>query len=67
MFEFGKLFDPSTTLGAFLISLLASYFVGFFTTKAVNKFKKKNIQKSNIVYGDMNQDSFISKGYNDGK
>ncbi len=50
--QFALLFDPSSALGAFLISVAASLVVGFFTGKAVS-----NIQIGKNVRGDMNQNS----------
>lgn len=54
--QFSNLIDPSTALGAFLISILASFLSGFFTSKKIT-----NIQKSKTVIGDMNQNSKIYK------
>jgi hypothetical protein len=54
--QFGNLIDPSTTLGAFVISIFASFIGGFFTGKKV-----KNIQKSHEVHGDMYQNPKIYK------
>jgi len=55
--QFNAIIDPSTTLGAFIISVVASLVVGFFTGKGVS-----NIQKGKNVMGDMNQNSTIKKG-----
>lgn len=54
--QFSNLIDPSTALGAFVISILASFVGGFFTGKKVT-----NIQKAKIVIGDMNQNSTTLK------
>jgi ABC-type antimicrobial peptide transport system permease subunit len=56
--QFKNLIDPSTALGAFLISIFASFVGGFFTS---NKMKKKNIQKARDVDGDMIQDSTVDR------
>lgn len=46
--SFSKLVDPSTTLGAFIISIAATFLGGFFTGKKVG-----HIQKAKHVGGDM--------------
>lgn len=55
--QFTAIVDPSTTLGAFIISIAASLVVGFFTGKKV-----ANIQKGKNVKGDMIQNSKVKKG-----
>ncbi|MMZ50545.1 hypothetical protein BK143_09495 [Paenibacillus peoriae] len=40
--DFSQLVDPSTTLGAFVISILASIVVGFFSGKTYEKNKKNS-------------------------
>lgn len=55
--QFTVIVDPSTTLGAFIISIVASLLVGFFTGKKVT-----NIQKGKSVEGDMIQNSKVKKG-----
>lgn len=55
--DFSALIDPSTTLGAFVISMLASLVVGFFSGKTYGKYISKdtiNIQKNKKVEGDAN-------------
>lgn len=54
--QFKNILDPSNALGAFLISVIASLIVGFFTGKNAN-----NIQKAFFVKGDMIQDSHVYK------
>lgn len=54
--QFNAIIDPSTTLGAFLISTIASLVVGFFTG-----IKITNIQKGKNVKGDMIQNSKVTK------
>lgn len=56
--QFASLLDPSTTLGAFLISVIASLIVGFFTGKSVS-----NIQFGKNIHGDMNQNSKNMKDF----
>lgn len=46
--QFNSIIDPSTTLGAFLISPIASVVVGFFTGMKIT-----NIQRGKNVKGDM--------------
>jgi hypothetical protein len=53
--QFSNLINPSTGLGAFLISLLATFVGGFFVGKATN------IQKGKNVGGDMIQNSKVDK------
>lgn len=57
--QFNVLFDPSTALGAFLISLaasiVASFLLGFFSSKIVFKQKAKNVE------GDMMQGNKVTK------
>lgn len=58
--NFLALIDPSTTLGAFLISVVASLFVGFISGKKYENYSKsknvtKNMQKNKDVYGDVYQ------------
>lgn len=55
--QFIAIVDPSTTLGAFIISIAASLVVGFFTGKKVT-----NIQKGKNIKGDMIQNSRVKKG-----
>lgn len=55
--KFDTIINPSTTLGAFIISIVASLIVGFFTRKRVS-----NIQKGKNIKGDMIQDSEVKKG-----
>ncbi|MCF8020046.1 MAG: hypothetical protein K9L62_11650 [Vallitaleaceae bacterium] len=55
--QFIVIVDPSTTLGAFIISIAASLAVGFFTGKKVT-----NNQKGKNVRGDMIQNSRVKKG-----
>lgn|GEM_PF-2986459 len=55
--DFKALVDPSTTLGAFLISMAASIvvsiIVGFFSGKTYQIRKiNKNVQKNGNVFGD---------------
>jgi len=50
--QFTILFDPSTALGAFLISIAASLVVGFWGGKTFS-----NIQIGKNVHGNMNQNS----------
>jgi len=50
--QFTILFDPSSALGAFLISIAASLVVGFWGGKIYS-----NIQIGKNVHGDMNQNS----------
>lgn len=54
--QFIILFDPSTALGAFLISIAASFIVGFWGGKNYS-----NIQIGKNVHGDMNQNSNKTK------
>lgn len=54
--QFAIIVDPSTTLGAFIISIAASLVVGFFTGKQVT-----NSQKGKNVKGDMIQNSNVRK------
>lgn len=53
--QFMNLIDPSTSLGAFLISLGATFIGGFFVGRASNTQKGKNVS------GDMIQDSKVWK------
>lgn len=55
--QFIAITDPSTTLGAFIISITASLVVGFLTGKKVT-----NSQKAKNVRGDMIQNSKVKKG-----
>lgn len=50
------LLDPSQALGAFLISVLASLFVGFFSGKEYQK-KVSNTQKTVMNNGNMVQNN----------
>ena len=55
--DFNALIDPSTTLGAFVISVVASLVVGFLSGKTYGKYINKNIiniQKNKKVEGDAN-------------
>ncbi len=54
--QFLNLIDPSTSLGAFLISLLATFVGGFLFGKA------SNTQSGKHVGGDMIQSSKVRKG-----
>ena len=54
---FVAIVDPSTTLGTFIISIVASLIVGFLTGKKVT-----NIQKGKNIKGDMIQNSKVKKG-----
>lgn len=54
--QFISIMDPSTTLGAFIISVVASLVVGFFTGKKVT-----NIQKGRNIKGDMIQNSRVNE------
>lgn len=56
MNQFKLLIDPSTALGAFIISLAASLIVGFI---AGNKYG--NYQNARNVNGDVIQNSTVSK------
>lgn len=60
--QFKALIDPSTALGAFLISFFAgvvtSFLGGFFSGKA---YEKKNIQKVKDNHGNMYQDCKIEQ------
>lgn len=53
--QFAHLIDPSTSLGAFVISLFATFVGGFFFGRATNT------QRGNDVGGDMIQNSKVSK------
>lgn len=55
--QFIAIMNPSTTLGAFIISIISSLVVGFFTGKKVT-----NTQKGKNVRGDMIQNSRVQKG-----
>lgn len=65
LIEFKNLLDPATTLGAFLISIIAgiivSFILGFFTG---NTYTKKNILKLKKNDGVINIDSKINGGFN---
>lgn len=67
--DFMSLIDPSTSLGAFVISMLASLFVGFISGKQYEKYISKktiNIQKNRIVEGNANVGcTTIKKGNGD--
>lgn len=54
--QFNTIINPSTTLGALTISIVASLIVGFFTGKTVS-----NRQKGENVQGDMIQNSKVNK------
>lgn len=66
MGQFQSLLDPATTLGAFLISMLAgilvSFIFGFFTGKT---YMKKNTIKMKENNGMINIDSEVTGGVND--
>lgn len=56
MNQFKLLIDPSSALGAFLISSAASIFVGFIAGK-----KYENYQYARNVNGDVIQNSTVNK------
>lgn len=64
--QFKVLLDPSTALGAFLISMgsgaIISFIFGF--SKGKN-YEKKNILKLNNNYGEVNQDVKVYGDSND--
>lgn len=64
--QFKNLFDPSTALGAFLISFAAGIAGSFFGGYKLGKYVKKNncIDISDSVEGDITQDVHRESGDN---